>query len=248
MRRFRFTLVLLAALPAAVGPLCAQNPVLGVVTGTRTFSIGSVDQKPESGAIAVVNGDDVSTASSPVTFRLTGENRAVMGENSKVRIRPYQPDKDKPAGAYFYQTKGSLQYEARREPLAICAGDRLYVPSVPGSGVVTILPNRKVQVTLATGTMERSGSETCNSKAAPAWLVTGLPGGAVAAGTTASATAAAAATATATATATAASAGVAAGISTAATIGVVTATTTGIVAGVATSQAPDPQSQITPGP
>ncbi len=240
MHRSRFTLVLPVAFLGSLGSLSAQqpagqNPVLGVVTSAHDFLIGSVDEKPEAGPVSVVSGDVISSASSPVVFRLTGENRVIMAENSKARIQPYKPDKDKPEGAFFYQTKGSLQYDARREPLAICAADGLYVPTVPGSGVVAILPDNKVQVTLTTGKMERSGTEACGS-AGPLLLPTQA---AVAAPTGA---------ATATATATAAAAGVSgAAVTTAAAIGIATATAAGVVAGVVTaSQAPPSQSPTTP--
>lgn len=269
----------LLAAPCAL-PAAKHNPVRGVVTSTRPFLIGSVEERPEAGPIIVVDGDQISAESTPVMIRLTGDNRAILGNDSVARIETIlvstgvnsgaeSAEKYPNDGAYFYLTKGGIQYDARKEPLAICARERLYVPSIPGSGTV-VIQNDKVQVTLATGTMLRSGTEPCG-KAAPLLLTNGFGSGALAssaagtaagtagaaAGTagaattgaaTAGATATASATATVTATATATAASVGAVLPTAASIGIATASTAGLVATSVASSAPASQSPINPGP
>ena len=232
MRGFIFTIgLVVAARVLSAQPEPAHNPVLGVVTGSKPFSIGSVEEKPETGPIVVVDGDKVySPASAPLMFRLTGENRAVLAGNSVTRVRPLREQNED--GAYFYLNKGAIQYDARKEPLAICARDRLYVPSRPGSGQVVIGENNKVEVILTTGTMVRSGSDVCGEKAAPLWLSGGTGG----------------AGGTATATATATGLPVVTGAPLRVAIGVGVAMAAGVVGATSFAQAPAPQSQTAPSP
>jgi hypothetical protein len=152
-----------------------------------------VETKPEAGPVPIVDGDRVQSLGDAVSFRLEGENRAVLPGNSTAGLRRYGTD-----GVYFYLTKGSLQFEARKRPLAICAHDRLYVPSIPASGEVAI-GDDGVQVKLTAGIMVRSGSESCGDKVVPAVLLTGAAGAGSAAAGSAAAGPAAAVTATATA-------------------------------------------------
>ena len=236
-----FALLMLAcvlAMGIAGRAEAAGSPVLGVVTSTRPFSIGPVEEKPETGPMIVVEGDEIRAQSAPVAFRMTGENRAILGNDSMTDIRPIPPQRN-PAtenGEFFYLRKGSLQYDARKEPLAICARDRLYVPSIPGSGEVVIVDN-KPQVKLITGTMVRSGEDVCNTKGA-AYLLSNIPGAPVAL----------AANPVGTAIATAGSAGIQAGIPAAVTIGVSTATAGAVIGTTVLSQPPSSASPTTPAP
>lgn len=104
-------------------------------------------------------------------FRLSGPNRVVLGGSSHARIRPIHD-----SGRYFYLSKGSLQFDAMKEPLAICAVGRLYVPVVPSSGEVVILDNKRVEVHMTSGVMVRNGQDACNAKGAPAFLLQGPVG------------------------------------------------------------------------
>ncbi len=255
--------LMVAGASSAKDPAPAHNPVRGVVTSARTFSIGLVDEKPEAGPMLVVDGDQIKSGTSPVMFRLTGENRVALGSDSVTRIQSIDVQKTAEAandGAYFYLSKGSIDYDAKREPLAICARDRLYVPSTPGSGAV-VIRNNKVEVVLTTGTMVRSGSDPCSANATPLLLLNGVgttavgaagaaggAAGAVGAAGSAAGAAGAAGAATATATATAAAAGIGAAIPTAATVGIAAASAAGAVATAIATQSPPPQSPISPGP
>lgn len=229
--------VLLTALTACAWTLAAaqappRNPVLGVASAPKPFSIGSVETKPEAGPVVVVEGDQISASATAVTFRLNGENRAVLSGNSTVQIRGYQD-----GGIYFYLGKGSIQFDVRRLPLAICARDRLYLPSVPASGEVVIAADG-VQVKLTAGSMVRSGTEGCEPRGVPVSLSgsgTATGGGTTAAGT-----------ATATATATAAGVGTAT-VATVTGIAVAAATAAGVATTIAVSQPPSSESPITPG-
>ena len=210
-------------------PVTGPNPVLAVVSSTYPFAIGRVETKPEAGPVPVVDGDQISSAGAPVMFRLDGENRVVLGGSSQARIRSIGTD-----GRYFYLSKGSLHFEARKEPLAICALDRLYVPAIPGSGEIVIVGG-KADVRLTSGRMIRSGTDACDSKAPPLMLSNLLLSNGMGSG----------AAATATATATAAGAGITAPAI--ASVAVATATTAG-VAGEVASQIPQSSSPILPSP
>jgi len=215
------TMTLLAALCCPIArPQGLGNPQLGVVTSGSPFNIGSVEEKPETGPIVVVGGDQVYSEKNPVLFRLSGDNRAILADDSAARVRPLQDN-----GAYFYLRKGAIQYDARKEPLAICAHDRLYVPSVPGSGQV-IIQGKDVQVILTSGSLVRSGIDECSDKGA-AYLNNGGVGG------------------NATATATAAPAGVSGGSAVAGGV-VAAATAVGVSLAAIAALAPSPASNITP--
>lgn len=215
------TVMLLAALCCSTAsPQGSGNPQLGVVTSGSPFNIGSVEEKPETGPIVVAGGDQVYAEKNPVLFRLSGENRAILADDSATRVRPLQDN-----GAYFYLRKGAIQYDARKEPLAICANERLYVPSIPGSGQV-IIQGKDVRVILTSGSLIRSGIDECSDKGA-AYLNNGGIG------------------ANATATATAAPAGLPGGsatVGTAAAAGV----GVGVLLGAIVSEAPASASNITP--
>jgi hypothetical protein len=234
MRRLCFSLVFLfpATLPLWAQPDAGSGPVLAVVSSSHPFSIGRVEAKPEAGPIPVVEGDQVSSSSAPVMFRLNGENRLVLGGNSRALIRAIRAD-----GHYFYLSSGSLEFDARKEPLAICARDHLYVPSIPGSGEIVIRDN-KVDVRLTSGQMVRSGSDTCNSKAAPLFPANGIEAAAPA-GTPAGGAG--------TATATAAAAGGTA-LPVTAAISIATASALGIATGEIASQSPASSSPTLPNP
>jgi len=187
----------------------AANRVLGLAEAGKPFLVGSVETKPEAGPVPVVDGDQVRSLVDPVSFRLEGGNRSVLAENSTAGLRRYGVD-----GVYFYVTKGSIRFEARKQPLAICAQDRLYVPSIPASGEVAI-ENGRAQVRMTGGTMVRSGTDGCGDKEAPAVSLSGASGaGGGSAATTATATAASAGAASTTAAvgAVAIAAGTAAGL------------------------------------
>ncbi len=227
----------------ALAANAATNPVLGVVTSTRTYSIGPVDAKPEAGPMIVVDGDKIAADTAVVMFRLTGQNRAILGTKSEATVRPIPPQRDAPeVGQFFYLSKGSIQYDALKEPLAICARDRLYLPSIPGSGEVVIV-NDKPQVRLITGTMVRSGSDVCNNKGA-AWL---LSNGAGSPGTVTGTAGAAGIGSPGAVTATAAGAGIQAGVPVAVSIGVSTGTVAGMIGTAALSQSPPSASPTLPG-
>lgn len=174
-----------AALIAAPG---ANNQVLGIVSSRASFALSRVDTRPEAGPLPIVDGDEVAAGVAPVLFRLTGPNRVVLGGNSHAQIRPIHD-----SGRYFYLSKGSIQFDAMKEPLAICAIGHLYVPAVPASGEVVILDNKRVEVHMTSGMMERNGRDACNAKAPPAFLLQGAVGATVAgaAGAAGAATAAA---------------------------------------------------------
>src|SRR3569833_2918019 len=105
--------------------------VLGVAEAGKPFLVGSVETKPEAGPVPVVDGGQVRSLGNAVSFRLDGENRAVLAGDSTVGLRRYGT-----GGVYFYLTKGSIRFAARKQPLAICAQDRLYVPLIGASGEV----------------------------------------------------------------------------------------------------------------
>ncbi len=220
----------IAALLAVSCAAAPANRVLGVAEAGKPFLVGSVETKPEAGPVPVVDGDRVQSLGNAVSFRLEGGNRAVLSGNSAAGLRRYGTD-----GVYFYLTKGSIRFEARKQPLAICALDRLYVPSIAASGEVAIEDNQ-AQVRMTGGAMARSGSDVCAEKTLPALLLSGAAGAG-----------AASAAGAATATATAAAAGAA---SSAAAVGGV-AVAAGAAAGVATTIAvvastPPAESPITP--
>ena len=230
----------------AAASLCADSgPILGVANAPKPFSIGTVHTKPEAGPVSQVEGDEVAPGHSTVTFRLNGDDRAILAGNSKAKIRGY-----KDGGSYFYLSKGSIQFDARKLPLAICARDRLYVPSIPASGEVAIRDN-KVQVRMTAGSMIRSGVEACDAKAVPL-LVTGAGTGAAAAGGVAAtagaaASAGAAATAGAAVTATATAAGIGAATATVGAVAVAAGAVAGVTAAVVAAEGPASESPITPG-
>jgi hypothetical protein len=157
------------------------NRVLGVAEVGRPFLVGSVETKPEAGPVPVVDGDRVQSLGNAVSFRLEGENRAILPENSTASLRRYGTD-----GVYFYLAKGSIRFEARIQPLAICAQDRLYVPSIPASGEVSMEGGR-AEVRMIAGTMVRSGTEACGGKVPPPISITETPGSVTATATAASA-------------------------------------------------------------
>jgi len=169
---------LLAVSCASAAP---ANSVLGVAEAGKPFQVGSVETKPEAGPSPVVDGDRVRSLRDSVSFRLEGENRAILGVNSTAGVRRYGLD-----GVYFYLTNGSIRFEARKQPLAICAQDRLYVPSIPASGEV-LIENGRAQARMTAGTMVRSGADACGEEAPSPMRLAETPGW-----TTATATAAAA--------------------------------------------------------
>lgn len=230
-----FGLASAAMIAAPVG----SSPVLGLVSSRASFALSRVETRPEAGPLPVVDGDEITAGLAPVLFRLSGPNRVVLGGSSHAQIRPIRD-----SGRYFYLSKGSIQFDAMKEPIAICAVGKLYVPTVPASGEVVILDNKRVEVHMTSGVMERNGQDACNAKGAPAFLLQGAVGatagvaGAVGAAGAGAAGAAGAGAAGAAA-AGAAGAGVAgAGVAGAAVAGISTATavSTGaaVAAGVAT--------------
>ena len=222
---------LLAVSCAAAAPAPA-NRILGVAEAGKPFLVGSVQTKPEAGPVPVVDGDRVQSLGEAVSFRLEGENRAVLPENSTVGVRRYGVD-----GVYLYLTKGSVRFDARKQPLAICVRDRLYVPSIPASGEVS-MEDGSAQVRMTAGTMILSGKDACSEKAAPAAVLSGASGAAGGAGSAAG---------TATATATAAGAGVATSSATVGAIAIAAGAATGAASTIAVvSSTPPAESPITP--
>lgn len=156
---------------ALIAAPIVDNQVLGIVSSRASFALSRIDTRPEAGPLPIVDGDEVAAGVAPVLFRLTGPNRVVLGGNSHAQIRPIHD-----SGRYFYLSKGSIQFDAMKEPLAICAIGHLYVPTVPASGEVVILDNKRVEVHMTSGVMERNGKDACNAKAPPAFLLQGAVG------------------------------------------------------------------------
>src|SRR3569833_1420864 len=151
----------IAALLAVSCAAAPASSILGVAEAEKPFLVGSVETKPEAGPVPVVDGDQVRSLGNAVSFRLEGDDRAVLAGDSTVGLRRYGT-----GGVYFYLTKGSVRFAAVKQPLAICAQDRLYVPAIPASGEVS-MENGRAQVRMTTGTMLRPGTAACGGKEAP---------------------------------------------------------------------------------
>jgi hypothetical protein len=180
-RRSQIAALLAVSCAALAGAPAPANRILGVAEAGKPFLVGSVETKPEAGPVPVVDGDRVQALGNAVSFRLDGQNRAVLPANSTVGLRRYGAD-----GVNFYLTEGSIRFEARKQPLAICALNRLYVPSIAAAGEVAIEDSR-VQVRMTTGVMLQMGTAACGGKFAPPVSMTETPGSATATATTASA-------------------------------------------------------------
>ncbi len=186
----------------AAGGRAVAGPVLAVANSAVPFAVGGVEARPEGGAVPLADGDQISAAASaPVLLRLDGGNRIVLAADSSARLKGLAQK-----GSYFYLAKGSLRYEARQHPVAICAGGKLYIPSAPGSGEIVVADGR-ARVNLTSGRMLRGGVDACGPSAVPVLLAGGV---AAVAGTAAAGTAAGVSVAgVATAAAAAAGAGIA---------------------------------------